>query len=176
MTWADGLVALTLAVAFWGGYRSGVVRELIGILAIILAWVLAGAFAGLLSEALQQRFGLSQGAGHLAAFWLLFLVVFAGVRAIGWLVERFTSLPLLRVASGIGGGFVACAKALLLLWLVLFVALFFPISRDVRATLKSSASVGVIVALDRPAFAMLNESLPNSARPFARFILAHHHL
>lgn len=176
MTWADVLVALTLAVAFWGGYRSGMIRELIGILSIIVAWALAGAFAGLLSETLQLRFALSAGAAHLSAFWLLFLVVFAATRALGWLVERFTALPLLRFASGIGGGIVACAKAILLLWLVLFVALFFPISRDVRATLRKSPSVETIEALDRPAFAMLNQSLPHNARPFADLILAHHHL
>ena len=28
MNWVDALVLLTLAVAFWGGYRAGVVREL----------------------------------------------------------------------------------------------------------------------------------------------------
>jgi len=28
VNWVDALVFLTLAVAFWGGYRAGVVREL----------------------------------------------------------------------------------------------------------------------------------------------------
>ncbi|MDQ6823926.1 MAG: CvpA family protein [Candidatus Eremiobacteraeota bacterium] len=176
MTWADILVGLTLLVAFWGGYRSGVIREMIAILSIIVAWALAGAFASPLAGALQDRFALSPGSGHLAAFWLLFLVIFAGTRALGWLVERFTSLPLLRIASGIGGGVVACAKAILLMWLVLFIALFFPIARDVRATLRRSPSVTTIEALNRPAFAMLNQSLPRNARPFANLILAHHRL
>lgn len=176
MTWADWLVALTLVVAFWGGYRSGLIRESISILSIIVAWVLAGAFAGLLGGSLQDRFALSPGAAHLAAFWLLFLVIFAATRALGWLLERFTSLPLLRIASGIGGGAVACGKAVLLLWLVLFIALFFPISRDVRATLRRSPSVVTIEAINRPAFAMLNQSLPRNARPFADLILAHHRL
>src|ERR1700730_12675758 len=70
MTWADVLVGLTLLVAFWGGFRSGGIREMIAILSIIVAWALAGAFASLLSGALQDRFALSPGAGHLAAFWL----------------------------------------------------------------------------------------------------------
>ncbi|MDQ6779616.1 MAG: CvpA family protein, partial [Candidatus Eremiobacteraeota bacterium] len=121
LTWADALVGLTLAVAFWGGYRSGVVRELIGVLAIVIAWATAGTFAGVLAATLQARYGLSPGAGHLAAFWLLFLVVFAATRLLGWLVERFAALPILRIASGVGGGFVACGKAVLLLWLVLFI-------------------------------------------------------
>lgn len=176
MTWADGLVALTLAVAFWGGYRSGVVREAIGMLAIIFAWALAGAFAGAMGPALQGDFGLTPASAHLASFWLLFLFVFGATRALGWTIERVTAKPVLRVANGIGGGVVACAKAVLALWLVLFVALFFPIAPDVRATLKRSPTVEVIQALDGPAYAMLNAALPKRARPFVRIFLDHHHL
>ncbi|HEV2037870.1 MAG TPA: CvpA family protein [Candidatus Eremiobacteraceae bacterium] len=173
---ADWLVALTLAVAFWGGYRSGVVREAIGMLALIIAWSLAGTFAGTMSPALQKNVGLSPASSHLASFWLLFLFVFGATRAAGWVVERMTAQPALRVVSGIGGGIVACAKAILALWLVLFVALFFPIAPDVRATLRKSPTVAAIEALDRPAYAMLIASLPHRARPFVRVFLDHHHL
>ncbi len=176
MTWADGLVFLTLAVAFWGGYRSGVVREAIGMVAIIVAWALAGAFAGSMSPALEQGLGLSPASAHLAGFWLLFLFVFGVTRAAGWVVERFTGKPLLKVLSGVGGGIVACAKAVLALWLILFIALFFPIAKDVRVTLASSPTVKAIASLDGPAYAMLTASLPPRARPFAHLVLDHHHL
>jgi uncharacterized membrane protein required for colicin V production len=176
LTWADGLVILTLIVAFWGGYRNGVVREAIGMLAIIIAWIAAGSFAGLMSPTMEKTFGLSQASGHLASFWLLFLFVFAATRAAGWAIEKITAKPVLKFASGIGGGFVSCAKAVLALWLVLFIALFFPIAQDVRATLKLSPTVTAIEALDRPVYAMLEESLPSRARPFARLFLDKHHL
>jgi uncharacterized membrane protein required for colicin V production len=176
MTWADGLVALTLAVAFWGGYRAGVVREAIGMVAIILAWVAAGAFAGTMSPALQKTLGLSPASAHLVGFWLLFLFTFAATRAAGWAFERVTAQPVLRIVSGIGGGIVACAKAVLVLWLVLFIALFFPIAKDVRTLLKRSPSVQMIEALDRPAYAMLTASLPPRTHAFVRMFLVHHHL
>jgi uncharacterized membrane protein required for colicin V production len=176
VTWADGLVVLTLAVAFWGGYRSGVVREAVGMLAIILAWALAGAFAGAMGPTFQAHFGLSPASAHLVSFWLLFLFVFGATRAAGWAVERVTARPVLKVASGIGGGFVACAKAVLALWLILFIALFFPVAPDVRATLSRSPSVVAIEALDKPAYAMLSASLPRRARPLVRLFLDSHHL
>lgn len=176
MTWPDWLVILTLAVAFWGGYRNGVVRELISLLAVVLAWVLAGVLAGSVAGSFQLQFGLSPSAAHLAAFWFLFLVFFAATRAAGWLLERFTKLPLMRIASGVGGGFVACGKAVLALWFVLFIALFFPIARDVRTTLRKSATVSTIESLNRPAYAMIDQALPRSARPFERLVLDHHHL
>ncbi len=176
LTWADGLIALTLAVAFWGGYRAGMVRELVGIAAVIVSWVLSGLFAGSLAAALQSMYALGGGSSHLLAFWLLFLLVFAGVRAAGWIAERFASLPGLRVASGLGGGAVACAKAVLLLWLVMFVALFFPIAPDVRSALRGSRSIQAIETLNGPAYAMIGEALPHGVRPFGRLILKRHRL
>ncbi len=176
MTWADVLVVATLAVAFWGGYRNGAVRELVGVVAILAAWIVAGSLAGGFGVALQERFGLTSGLAHLAAFWSLFLIVFAATRALGWLAERVLRRPVLRTASGIVGGFVASGKAVLLLWLILFIALFFPMSKDVRGFLRTSPTVATIEALDQPAFAMIRESLPSRARPFASLILAHHRL
>jgi uncharacterized membrane protein required for colicin V production len=176
MTWVDGLVVLTLAVAFWGGYRSGIVREAIGLVAIILAWVAAGSLAGTMSPALQKSLGLSPAPAHLASFWLLFLFTFAATRALGWMLERVTAKPILRIVNGIGGGIVAAAKGVLALWLILFIALFFPVARDVRAILKNSPTVATIEALDQPAYAVLTASLPRRTRPFVRLFLDHHHL
>jgi len=176
MNWVDALVFLTLAVAFWGGYRAGVVRELIGLVAIVLAWVLAGAFAGPFAESLLAQWGLSVSVAHLIGFWLLFLVVFAAVRAGGWLLEKAASLPIIKVVSGAGGGIVACAKAVLLLWFILFVALFFPISGEVRSALRASPSARTLDALDAPAYAMLEEAMPKPVRVVTAEILRHHRL
>ncbi|MBC5805390.1 MAG: CvpA family protein [Candidatus Eremiobacter antarcticus] len=176
LTWADGLVALTLGVAFWGGYRSGLIREIVGIAAVIVSWLAAGLFAGSLAATLQSTYALGTGSSHLLAFWLLFLLIFAAVRAAGWVSERFASLPGLRIASGISGGAVACAKAVLLLWLVIFVALFFPIAPDVRSVLRSSPTVEAIETLNGPAYAMIGEALPHGVRPFGRLILKRHRL
>ena len=176
MNWVDALVLLTLGVAFWGGYRAGVVRELIGLAAIVIAWVLAGAFAGPFADSIGAQFGVSVSIAHLIGFWLLFLVVFAAVRAAGWLLERAASLPLIKIVSGVGGGIVAAAKAVLLLWFLLFVALFFPISGDVRTAMRASPSARAIDSLDTPAYAMLEGALPKTVRVVAASILKHHRL
>jgi membrane protein required for colicin V production len=176
VNWVDALVILTLAVAFWGGYRAGVVREIIGLAAIIIAWVLAGAFAGPFADSLGVQLGVSVAVAHLIGFWLLFLVVFAAVRAAGWLLERAATLPIVKVVSGVGGGVVASAKAVLLLWLLLFVALFFPISPDVRAAMRASPLARAIDSLDTPAYAMLESALPKTVRIVAASILKHHRL
>lgn len=176
MTWPDILVLVTLIVAFWGGYRNGVVREFIDLGSIILAWIAAGATAGTLSAGIGPAWHLQPATAHLIAFWIIFLTVFVALRALGFLAERVSKLPVMRVASGIGGGFIACVKAVLILWLVLFVALFFPIAPDVRDALRNSRSVPVIELLDRPALAIIEGSLPWFARQVAHPILKRHHL
>jgi membrane protein required for colicin V production len=176
MNWVDALVFLTLAVAFWGGYRAGVVSELIGLAAIVLAWVLAGAFAGPFADALGDQWSVSVPVAHLIGFWLLFLVIFAGVRAAGWLLERAASLPVIKIVSGIGGGLAAAAKAVLLLWVILFIALFFPISTDVRSALRASPSARVLDAMDVPVYAMLEGAMPRPVRVVTASILKHHRI
>jgi uncharacterized membrane protein required for colicin V production len=176
MTWVDALVILTLAVAFWGGYRSGAVREAVTIISIVVGWLAAGSVAGAMVPEVHQALGLAPASAHLLGFWLLFLVVFALVRLAGWAAERTLARPLVTFASKIGGGIVACAKAVLVLWFILFVALFFPIAGDVRSSLRASPSARLIASLDTPIYGVLDHALPKRARPFATWYLKHHHL
>ena len=178
MTWPDVLVVTTLIVAFWGGYRNGVVREFIDLGSIILSWFIAGAAAGTLADGIGPAWHLQPATAHLIAFWVLFLAAFVALRALGWFLERFSKLPVLKTVSGIGGGLVSCVKALLVIWLVLFVALFFPMASDVREALKNSFSIPKIELLDRPALAMIDKSLPFPwyTRPFIEPTLRRHHL
>lgn len=165
-----------MLVAFWGGYRSGAVREAIGLVSIIVAWIVAGSLAGSMTPAVQKSLGLAPASAHLAGFWLLFLFAYGVTRVLGWAAEHAIARPVLKMASGVGGGIVACAKAILALWLVLFVALFFPMAVDVRTTLRNSPTVKLIESLDSPAYAMMYASLPDRARPWARYFLRRHHL
>jgi len=108
VNWVDALVFLTLAAAFWGGYRNGLVRELIGLAAVVLAWFAAVAFANPMSDWIATVWTLAPSVARVAAFWAVFLVVFVGVRAAGWLLERIAKLPVINIVSGIGGGLAAC--------------------------------------------------------------------
>ncbi|HXW76389.1 MAG TPA: hypothetical protein VEJ20_03175, partial [Candidatus Eremiobacteraceae bacterium] len=94
----------------------------------------------------------------------------------GWVLERAAKLPIVKVASGIGGGLVACAKAVLLLWCILFVALFFPISPEIRAALRASPSARTVDALDIPAYAMIEHAMPRPVRVVTDSILKHHRI
>jgi membrane protein required for colicin V production len=176
VNWVDALVFLTLAAAFWGGYRNGLVRELIGLAAVVLAWFAAASFANPTAEWIAAQWAFSPSVARVAAFWAVFLAVFVGVRAAGWLLERITKLPVINIASGIGGGLAACVKAAVLLWVILFVALFFPVDNDVRTALKTSPSATFIESFDAPVTAAIDAALPKLARPVWHVVMKKHHL
>jgi membrane protein required for colicin V production len=176
VTWVDAFVFLTLAVAFWGGYRSGAVRESLVLVSLLVALVIAGALAGAFGSVIHRSFGLATASAHLASFWLLFLLAFVGTRLAGWAADRTIFQPTLKVVSAVGGGVVACAKAIVVLWLILFTALFFPLATDVRATLRVSPTARWIEAINQPVYGLIIEGLPGRARPVAQLILKRHHL
>ena len=176
MNWVDALVVLTLAAAFWGGFRNGLVHEFVGLAAVVLAWFAAASFASPTADWIAAQWALSPSLARVAAFWLVFLAVFVAVRAAGWLLDRVAKLPVINVASGIGGGLAACVKALVLLWAILFVALFFPMDNDVRSALKTSPSATFIASFDAPVTAAIDAALPKLARPVWHLVMRKHHL
>jgi hypothetical protein len=165
-----------MVVAFWGGYRSGAVREAVTLVAIFVGWLVAGSLAAGGASVIHRHFGLPPASAHLASFWLIFLLAFAVTRVAGWAAERTVYTPLTKTVSGIGGGLVACVKAALILWLILFIALFFPLAPDVRTALRASPTARWIEAVDAPAYGLIIQALPGRTRPVGRFILKRHHL
>ncbi len=176
MNWVDALVALTLLAAFWGGFRNGLVREVIGLAAVVLAWFAATAFVAGAADWIGAQWGLAPAVSRVAGFWAVFLAAFVLVRALGWLLEKITKLPVISIASGLGGGVVASIKALVLLWAILFVALFFKMDPQVRAALRSSPSATLIESFDAPVVAAIDAALPKVTRPVWHVVMHNHRL
>jgi membrane protein required for colicin V production len=176
VSWPDIFVFLTLVIGFWAGYRSGFFREASVLAALFLGLLVAGYLAGVLAAMLVFWRGLSPAALHLIAYWLLFLFVFAAVRALGYLLERIQLPSILGFISRICGGLVSCLKAAFALWLILFVALFFPMDKDVRAALRASPSARAIDSVNPGVNDVLEQATPALVRPLAALVLKHHRL
>ena len=67
------------------------------------------------------------------------------------MLGTIAKLPLLGLGNAIGGAFIGFAKGAILLWLVLFIALFFPLSPDIRDGLHQSRLAPYLVDLRRAA-------------------------
>jgi hypothetical protein len=62
------------------------------------------------------------------------------------------------------------------LWVVVFVALFFPLSPDIRAGLHQSRLAPYLVIYDAPIDGAIISTIPWFARPFVMPYFRRHHL
>jgi uncharacterized membrane protein required for colicin V production len=136
--WPDLVIALILVIAAFKGFSRGFVSELGGAVAVIAAlitpWYYNGAFDGWLESVIH----LGPGSAHVVGMFLCGFFTYAIVLAIAWVLNRFAKLPILNIGNSLGGGAIGLAKGAILIWLVLFVALYFPLSTDIRKDLHDS--------------------------------------
>ena len=167
MTWIDALAILTLGIAFYCGWRVGLIGEFFDAGSLVGATLLAGLWSGGIAAGLPPTWPLSEAARHLMAFWLLFLFIFAIIRCIGWLIAYRSDWPASTWLNGVGGGLIGAVKALAALFVVLYVALFVPMDAQVRDTLRQSP---IAVQLDR-FFPPLNDAVVSIAPKYYKLVV-----
>ena len=138
MTWIDGLGLLTFGVAFYCGWRAGLIAEFFDAGSLAVGLIVAAWLAGGLAAGLPPDWPLSDPARHLLAFWVLLLAVYALMRVAGWFAVRWRDRPGAKWIGGVGGGLIAVAKVLVAFFVILYLALFLPIDAQIRDTLRKS--------------------------------------
>ncbi|HLN47651.1 MAG TPA: CvpA family protein [Magnetospirillaceae bacterium] len=176
MTWIDGMVLLTVAVAFYCGWRAGLVAEFFDFGSLVVAALLAGMWSGGFASGLPPTWPLSESARHLMAFWFLFILIYGLMRALGWFLARYREWPGSFWVGGIGGGVVASVKVLAALFVLLYLALFVPIDPQVRDTLRHSPVASAFDAHYAPINDAVIEMSPRVYRFIVRPYMSHHRL
>ena len=92
------------------------------------------------------------------------------------LLGTIAKLPVLGLGNSLGGAVVGFAKGAILLWLVLFIALFFPLSPDIRDGLHESQLAPYLTTYDAPLDEAILSTVPWFARPFVLPYFRRHHL
>src|SRR5579884_700907 len=167
MTWPDILIAAVLVIAALKGYKRGFIIELSGAVALVLALITPWFYNGAFDGALQNVTHLGPGAAHVIAMFLVGVATYAGVLLIARALNAVAKLPVLGLGNALAGAGVGVLKGAIGVWVLLYIALFFPLSRDIRADLHRSALVGYITGPNAMVDAKVNETLPWFARPFA---------
>jgi len=96
------------------------------------------------------------------------MVTYAAIMVVAWFLNRFAKLPFLSLGNALAGAAVGVAKSTIFLAFVLYVALFFPLSADIRADFHRSRAVQTLTLPDDRLDGAINAALPWFARPFAR--------
>jgi hypothetical protein len=98
------------------------------------------------------------------------------VLVVARLLGTIAKLPVLGFGNALGGALIGFCKGAILLWLVLFVALFFPLSPDIRAGLHQSRLAPMLTTYDAPVDDAILSTIPWFARPFLAPYFKRHHL
>jgi uncharacterized membrane protein required for colicin V production len=175
-TWPDIMIGALLLIFALKGWKRGFVSELAGAVAFFCAVIAAFRYPGTLDDIAQRYAHASRGAAHLAGMVCFSLAAYLAVMAIAWIFGRFAALPVVSLGNSAAGAAIGLAKALAGTWAVLYVALFFPLTHDVRSDLHRSTLVSIVTEPNAHIDALMRGALPSFAKQFADPIFTNHHV
>ena len=176
IVWPDLLFAAVIALAVFKGFTRGFVKELGGLIAIAAAmiapWFYNGSADWIIAKYTELAPPLAHAAGMIATSVIAYLIVMTAVLVIGTIVK----LPILGAGNKLAGALVGFAKGYVLLWAILFVALFFPLTPAIRVSLHESRLASFFTAYDSNVDRSIISAAPEFARPFLQPYFANHHV
>jgi uncharacterized membrane protein required for colicin V production len=176
MAWPDIVMVIILGIATFKGYARGFVSELGGAVAVTAALVTPWFYNGSLDPQIEQLTRLGPGSAHVVGMFATGLLTYVALLVVARLLGTIAKLPVLGLGNALGGALIGFAKGAILLWLVLFVALFFPLSLDIRDGLHESHLAPYLVTYDAPLDDAILSTVPWFARPFVMPYFRRHHL
>jgi len=174
--WPDILIAIILLIAAYKGFSRGFVSELGGAVAVVAALITPWYYNGSFDPWLESVLKLGPGSAHVVGMFACGFITYVIVLAIAWVLNRFAKLPLLNIGNALGGAAIGFAKGAILIWLALFIALYFPLSPDIREGLHESHLAPYFVQPDAKIDGVIESVIPWFARPALWPYFHRHHL
>jgi uncharacterized membrane protein required for colicin V production len=173
-TWPDLVIGGLALIFALKGWKRGLVSELAGAVAVFAAIVAAVRYPGSLDD-IAVRFGhAGPGAAHIVGMVVFALAVYLAIMAVAWILGRFAKLPVISLGNSAGGALVGLTKALVGVWAVLYVALFFPLTHDVRSDLRHSTLASIVTQPNARVDALMRGALPQFVKPFTDPVFVNH--
>jgi uncharacterized membrane protein required for colicin V production len=176
VAWPDVVIVIVMAIATYKGYSRGFVSELGGAVAVTAALVTPWFYNGAIDSQIEAVTRLGPGSAHVIGMFGTGLLTYVVLLVVARLLGTIAKLPVLGIGNALGGAFVGFLKGAILLWLVLFISLFFPLSPDIRDGLHQSRLAPSFVTYDAPLDDAILSTIPWFARPFIQPYFRRHHL
>lgn len=166
--WPDIVIGVIILIAALKGYKRGFISELAGAIALFASFITPFWYNGFADSLLEQYVHLGPGSAHVIGMFLVGLGTYAVIMIIASMLNRFAKLPFLGLGNALAGAAIGILKSAFFLAFALWVALFFPLSPDIRADFHRSRLVAVLTQPDERIDGAINSVLPWFARPFVR--------
>jgi uncharacterized membrane protein required for colicin V production len=174
LTWPDIVIGAVALFFMLKGWKRGLVSELAGLVALFAAFAAAVRYPGTLDDLVQHYLHAGARTAHIAGMVVFALAVYLAVMAVAGIVGRFAKLPVISLGNSAAGALVGLTKAFVGVWAILYIALFFPLSPDLRADLRRSTVVSIVTAPNAEVDAVMRDALPAFMKPFAESLFTNH--
>ncbi|GAC1301827.1 MAG: hypothetical protein NVSMB19_10420 [Vulcanimicrobiaceae bacterium] len=176
LAWPDIAIGIVAIFGTLKGFKRGFVSELRGAVALAFGVAAAFAYGGTWDVWLRDRMHMGTGTAHVAGMVLYALLAYTIVYALGSALALVAKLPLVGTANALLGAFVGALKSAVFAWAVVYVALFFPLTAELRDDLHRSHLVAALQAPNSALDLRVRDALPPFVRPFAELLFARHHV
>jgi uncharacterized membrane protein required for colicin V production len=176
VNWADLVIGAILLAGAYKGFKTGIINELMGILALVCSVWAGFAYGGFWDESIATSTHVGPGSSHALGLLAFSAEVYAIVSLIGFFLSRIASLPLIKIGNKVLGACVGLGKTSAFIWAVLYIALFFPLTEDLRRDLHQSTLASTMTQPYLHLDGSLHDSLPDFAKLFAAPYFERHHV
>lgn len=161
MNWIDLAILIIVGLSAYRGFRTGFIRQVVSVIALLLAGYLSSRVAMYLEPGILRYFEISPRTLRVVSLTLSFIVIVICVRMAGRWLERLVSFSIIRLINRVLGAIIAPLVFLSLLSILfLLVDTIFPpenpkgsVSQDIRKESRFYAPVRGII----PTLLLLNE-------------------
>ena len=174
MLWPDILIGAIALLAALKGFKRGFVMELSGAVALLLALVTPWLYNGAFDAPLRNATHLGTGETHVLAMVLVGIATYAAVMLLARALNVVAKLPIIGFGNALGGAAIGLLKGAIAMWVILYVALFFPLSPQIRGDLHRSTLVAYLTQPNAMVDDRINATLPSFVRPFVRPLFSRH--
>ncbi|MDP9106160.1 MAG: CvpA family protein [Candidatus Eremiobacteraeota bacterium] len=174
MTWPDLVIGFIALLFGLKGWKRGFVAEIGGFIALAAAIWAAIHYPGTFDAFFRDVVHIGEGSAHVVGMVVFALAVYVALMVISSVLSRIAKLPVIGLGNGLGGALIGIAKSLVGVWVVLYVLLFFPLTRDIRADFHNSTLVGLVTAENPQIDGMLQATMPWFVRPLVAPLFARH--
>lgn len=174
MTWPDIVIVGITVIAVLKGFKNGLVAELAGVVAIAFAFTAACWYSGSIDGAIAAMIHVGMGSAHVIAMILVGAVAYGLTILASMLLKPVMRFPGLNLVNAALGGVLGVLKAAVFVWAIIYVALFFPLSPDLRADLHRAALVALLTQPNDRIDENIKSTLPWFVKPFLQPLFGHH--
>ena len=115
MNFLDIVISVSLLYGFFKGFSSGLIKEITGLLALVVGVYVAINFSSHLEPILESFFQKNHNLVPITSFILLFIVGFFLIRLVGYILDKFTKAVSLGLISKITGAIFGLSKVMVVL-------------------------------------------------------------